>query len=851
MPIPEKLISPPACKVLHQTIQESRGNEVFFLAKTDEEGVVLEVLPLARGNDSSVPALLQVAIQGDVIIHNHPSGHLTPSSADVSLASTYGNQGVGFYIINNDATDVYIVVAAFKRQQIQLLDVQQLRSFLSSSGAISAELKNFESRPEQQAMLGGVTQAFNESKLALIEAGTGTGKSLAYLLPAITWAVQNRQRVVISTNTINLQEQLIHKDLPLLQKALPLRFKPVLIKGRQNYVCLSKVDVLEKEGEFLIETDEMAELKSILQWAHQTSDGSRSDLNILPRASTWEKVACESDNCARLRCSFYNSCFFYNARREAASADILVVNHHLLFADLAVRGQTGQFSDSAVLPGYSRLVLDEAHNVEEVATNYFGAQISKSGLLRLLNRIYSIREREKIRERGLLPLLLARLKNVQQEIGLTLYTRIVDHVQRRLLPLREEAMYAVTQTFDDLADYVERQQQVPTPDTKVRFAQKLIQQPEWKTRVLPQIQILIQSLGDLHQQLLSLEGWLETLPENVLDGLTSSTVELGALSDRLEGAAAILGEIFGDWDPTKVRWVEINRGSRIGPRVMLRQAPLEIADLLRERAFEKLATVVLTSATLAIENKFDYVRRRLGLDGIDPTRQLTLLLPSSFDYARQVIIGIPQDIPAPEDPQFAAELGQLVWNSIQISEGRALVLFTSYSLLKKIFEDLVPLLAENGIRGLMQGDAPRHHLTQLFKQESTSVLFATDSYWEGVDVAGDALENVILTRLPFGVPKEPMVEARIEALEQAGRNSFLEYSVPQAVIKFKQGFGRLIRSKRDFGSIMVFDRRIIEKQYGKIFLRSLPACPVVRGRKSAVFEEVRRFFEKRRARVVF
>lgn len=836
-----KLIAPAARELLRRTIEDARGNEVFFLAKPDEHGVVSEVIPLARGNDSAVPALMQVTAQGDVIIHNHPSGHLIPSSADISLASEYGNQGVGFYIINNAANNVYVVVGAFKKQQCQRLNVAELISHISAAGSIARKLKGFEPRPEQQHMLETIAAAFNESRLALIEAGTGTGKSLAYLLPAIYWAVRNRQRVVVSTNTINLQEQLVFKDIPLLQRALDLKFKAVLIKGRQNYVCLNKVDALEKEGEYLIDTEERAELKAILQWSHQTTEGSRSDLNLLPKPSTWEKVACESDNCARLRCSFYNQCHFYNARREAASADLLIVNHHLLFADLAVRIESGRFTDAAILPGYSRIVLDEAHNVEEVATSYFGMQISKFGLVRLLGRFYSLREREKVRERGLLPYLLAKLRDVQHRIELPLYTRIVDHVQSRLLPLREDLVYAATQTFDDLATFFESQAEPSTAEVKVRFTAGILKQPAWKESVLAAVEQLVRQMGEFHQQLVTLEKWLETLPEGVQEGLLSQIVELKALIDRLELAAAALGEIFGSPDDSKVRWIEIGN-SRLGTRITLKQAPLNIAGLMRERVFEKFRTVVLTSATLTTENQFSYLKRRLGLDQVASSRILEKSLPSSFDYSRQVILGIPQDIPAPDHSQFATELGKLVLESVRISEGRALVLFTSYSLLRRIYAALHPALEAAGIRALMQGEAPRHRLTEIFKTDKTSVLFATDSFWEGVDVVGDALESVILTKLPFSVPKEPVIEARVEAIERAGGNAFLEYSVPQAVIKFKQGFGRLIRSKTDCGSIMIFDRRVLEKHYGKTFLRSLPPCKLVKGRRAAVFGEVKQFF---------
>ncbi|PYV89825.1 MAG: hypothetical protein DMG05_12640 [Acidobacteria bacterium] len=347
--------------------------------------------------------------------------------------------------------------------------------------------------------------------------------------------------------------------------------------------------------------------------------------------------------------------------------------------------------------------------------------------------------------------------------------------------------------------------------------------------------------------MLVLERLLEALPDAVGENLLAQTVELTALTDRIEVAATTLGEIFDTGDTNKVSWIEI-RPSKARKLITLRQAPLNVSELLQERLFGKFETVVMTSATLTTEDKFDYVKGRLGLDGVAPSRLLELVLPSSFNYQEQVILGIPKDIPLPDHPSFRRELSKLIFKSIIISEGRALVLFTSYSLLRQAYQELQEPLQALGIRALKQGDAPRHRLTEIFKNDKTSVLFATDSFWEGVDVAGEALENVILTKLPFSVPREPVIEARVEALAEKGRNPFLEYTVPQAVIKFKQGFGRLIRSKADRGSIMIFDRRILEKHYGKVFLRSLPECQLVCGKQDVVFEAVKQFFQARRAR---
>jgi ATP-dependent DNA helicase DinG len=695
-------------------------------------------------------------------------------------------------------------------------------------------------------MIAAVSSAFNDSRLALIEAGTGTGKSLAYLLPAIFWAHQSRQRVAISTNTINLQEQLVYKDLPFLQTVLGFDFKAVLVKGRNNYVCLNKLDALQKEGAYLIETDEQAELQAIMAWAAKTQDGSKADLGLLPRPAVWEKAACESDNCGRIKCPFYSRCFFYKARREAASADLLVANHHLLFSDLALRGATGQYRDTAILPAYTRIILDEAHNVEEVATDYFGAQVSKWGFLHLLGRFYSLREREKVRERGLLPYLLTKLQPQESKIALAAYTRIFDHVESILIPQRENLSFLAEQVFDGLAAYFETLAPKERQELKVRFTPGLRGRPDWAGAVLAPVGQLIREAGDFHQQLLTLDKWLAELPEESQEALTSQMVELGALIDRLEVTATTLGSIFAAEEDGLVRWVEAHPSKR-GKSVLLKQAPLEVAALLGERVFDKFKTVVMTSATLTTEGRFDYMKQRLGLDRVASGRLLELQLPSSFNYQRQALLGIPNNLPSPDEAGFGEALSRAVLQSVLASQGRALVLFTSYSLLRKVHQELAETLQSSGIRPLKQGEAPRHRLTQIFRDDKTSVLFATDSFWEGVDVAGEALENVILTKLPFSVPKEPIIQARVEAIEKRGGNPFMEYSVPQAVIKLKQGFGRLIRTRTDRGTILIFDRRILEKFYGKIFLRSLPECRLVVGSEQEVVAAVKDFFNESRA----
>ena len=389
----ETVFTSEARSAIRAAIADNGGGEVFFVGHVSGEGLVDDVEPYAFGNQRAVPALAKLTRAGDVIIHNHPDGPLEPSDADISIASRLGDESVGCYIVDNACERVHVVVRAFREETLHLLDSSDIGNFFQPEGPLAKSLADFDYRPQQVEMAREVAQSFNHSGIAVIEAGTGVGKSMAYLLPAILWALQNRERVVISTNTINLQEQLIAKDLPLLRKRLNLSFTSELLMGRNNYLCLRKAEYAR--GERLVqESPEVREqLVAIFQWAEKTAEGCRTELQHVPSYDTWELVMSEGDNCLRIKCPFYTKCHFYNARRRAARADILIVNHHLLMADLALRRETNNYSASAVLPPFSRVILDEAHNAPDVATEYFGFRTWRLAFVRTLNRLSNSRGR--------------------------------------------------------------------------------------------------------------------------------------------------------------------------------------------------------------------------------------------------------------------------------------------------------------------------------------------------------------------------------------------------------------------------------------------------------------------------
>jgi len=822
-------------------IAEAGGNEVFLVGKLNADRIVVRVQIFARGNDCSAPALLQVAQPGDVVIHNHPSGTLVPSSADMNVASILGNDGIGFYIVDNPVADIYAAVEPFEEKQVVPVNPEALIEILDENGPVARKLENYEFRPQQIDMVTAISEAINGDKISLIEAGTGTGKTLAYLLPAITHAVNNKQRIVISTNTINLQEQLVNKDLPFLQTVLPEAFSAALVKGRSNYVCKRKVRDALADFDLFTDEGEKEEFTALLEWAETTKDGSKTDLNVEPRPGVWEKIQSESDTSLKTRCPFYNSCFFYQARRNAAKADILVANHHLLFADLALRTARGD-SENAVLPTYERIILDEAHNIEEVATNYFGTRVTYLGLLRILGRLYRQRRGN---EKGLLLYLSRKIEKQGARVPHEKFLLVQGQIQQAIASVQSLSLQ-LTETMETLYTVVGSmfQNESGYNEMKLRLTPDLVESEQWQAQVLVPVKNLVAETRRFTSGMLKILRQVEKLPLKLDDLMLSLTIDLRAQLDRLDAAATSIEHVLLDEPEGYVCWLEVKQGYQKSKIVRLMSSPLNIAPVLQQAVFNKFKNVNLTSATLTVEGSFDYIKSRLGLDSLPRTQLVEAALSSPFDYEKQVCVAIPSDLPEPNHPAFFEAICKTILAAVDISQGRAFVLFTAYGLLNKVFNKLQPDLNRMGHAVYKQGQENRHRLLNRFKKDTSSILFATDSFWEGVDVQGEALELVIISKLPFRVPSEPVIQARIEELERQGRNAFTEYTVPQAAIKFKQGFGRLIRRKTDRGAVLILDKRVVQKSYGRTFLRSLPDCRFAVGPQAEVLPELERFFRR-------
>lgn len=839
----EKHFTESARVATRDAVRDAGGNEIFLLGTLDESGAVDTVRVLARGNRSAVPALMQIPRPGEVVIHNHPSGALTPSGADLDIAAALGNNAVGAYIVDNDVTAIYVVVEPHRPEVAEHLDGAASQQLLGPGGLVASALEGYEHRPQQLKMLQAVVDAFNDETTLTVEAGTGTGKSLAYLIPAVNWAVRNNERVIVATHTINLQEQLVGKDLPLLAGKVGREITTALVKGRGNYVCQRKAGQARAQPAQLIADDLSRELTDLLDWVDKTKDGSLGDLAVRPRAEVWEQVVSENDNCLRARCPHYSTCFFYTARRNAALADVVVVNHHLLMADLALRAELGSYTQNAVLPPAQRIIIDEAHHLEDVSTNYFGMRASLAAIERVLGRLQSATAAQK----GVLPALMVQLESIELPEDQIIAEGAVRVIEERLLARRAGLLATAQETFMHLLVGFEGllgQGIEPGREHKLRIVPRVRAGSYWSL-VENGLQRLATALADYAEDFMPLRERLETLGEESEKRVLSLATEVRALQGRIAALATSLNAFVQD-DDKQCKWIEARNRGRFGKAVSFHTAPIRVADQLREALFEQFPTVVMTSATLTVGNRFDYLHDRIGLKQLsDLARVKTLRVESPFDFANQALLAIPRDFPEPANPRYEAATHDAIRRIVQTTGGGTFVLFTAYGALNRAVQVLEGDLARAGITVLRQGEMNRELLLRRFIDDPKSVLFATDSFWEGVDVRGDALRCVVITKLPFRVPTEPIEEARVEDIEKRGGNPFREHALPQAVIKLKQGFGRLIRSRTDRGAVILLDSRIVTKFYGKVFLDSLPPARRLVADTATVLSELSRFFAAR------
>lgn len=816
--------------MLAAEIAAARGREVSFVARLDDTGRLIEARAVARGTIDMVLALPGVASRGDMLLHNHPSGALDPSMADLSVAARAHDGGIGFGIVNNEGTDLYVVVEVPRGPRESPIDPFDVIEILGARGSVAGVLGVYEDRPSQRDMAAHISDGFNSGGTMLLEAGTGVGKSFAYLVPALVWAKANKERTIVSTNTINLQEQLVGKDLPMLAKALggeDWTPKFALLKGWRNYLCLSRLQTAMAGQRSLLEPDKQHELTALSAWAARTSDGSLSDLTEAPSPDVWDEVSAEADLCGRLKCPHYEPCFLFRARRKAAEADIVVVNHHLLASDLAVRKAQDNWEDAAVLPPYRRLILDEAHHIEDVAATHLGIQVTSRGIRRLLGRL----ERN---GKGLLPTL-------QYELGLTddlLSRASADLLRERLMPALRDARRDSEMIIERLLKRVENES-----GGVLRIGDDFGQDAVWTDGLARDLDAGLGAFKSLKDHLETIADRLQG--EEMSDRRTQLLQECRAVVRRLEGVSDGLNQTLravAGGEPA-VRWIE--RTGLKGQQLSMSSVPLDLAPLLRELIFDRVKTVAMTSATLAAGGDFEFLESRVGLTGEGNPVTVREILASPFDFGRQCLFGIPEDIPDPreDDLGHADAVCAVVRDLAHASDGGLFVLFTSHAALRRCAAELRSTLGQRWPI-LVQGEGTRDTLLRRFRDAGNAVLLGTDSFWEGVDVPGRALRGLILTKLPFKVPSEPITAARLERLEEQGQNGFANYLLPHAALKLKQGFGRLIRTASDVGVVLLLDPRVLKKSYGRLVLDGLPRAERVTGSWAQVLIRCEDFFAR-------
>ena len=791
-------------QTIKKYLEEHNNKSMIFKATFDEDEKIQKPFFLSLYKKKSFEETLTKVGKNEVIIRTTKPNQLYPSDMELELSEElYTRRNIAYCLLSSDLDDFYFV-QDIDRIFLEEIDIE---NYFAKDGILAKEIKGFEYRQEQEEMAQYIQDAINEDRKIIVEAGTGTGKTLAYLIPSIKWAVTNKKKVIIATNTINLQEQLLLKDIPLAKSIIKDEFSYVLVKGRNNYVCKRLFNELVLGKSIDIETFSMEareQIEYILKWGNKTKTGDKAELPFEVYPDVWELVQSTTELCLGKKCPYRKKCFYMKTRMEKMEADILISNHHVFFADLNVRAETDFDSEYLILPRYDMVIFDEAHNVESVARSYFSVEVSKISFTRLLNRIYQKKNKRKKEKSALI--------------------RVEDTVDEKNLEDSEQYIYLLNTLKEEISilqnigdEYFDEIRKIYETNTEAPIKKSLNNFEMTKSRFLENLRekkdIFQGKLADFLNLMMSFN--------NVIDEEKDKNPEVINFNNHLKMFKAYIDSfkfINSFEDDNYIYWLDINSKRT---NVVLTATPLNIAQKLSTVLFDNLDRLVFASATIVVNGNFDYFKKSLGLDGEDC---IEAIIKSPFDYDEQMSVYIPSDIQDSENINaFVSDASKFILNILLKTNGKAFILFTSYTMLNQIYYSISKKLKDKGFEVFLHGDKPRSQIIKEFKEAENPILFGTTSFWEGVDVQGENLSNVIITKLPFLVPTDPVVSAISKKIEEDGGNSFMDFQLPEAIIKFKQGVGRLIRKKTDSGNIFILDNRILKKRYGSLFINALPS----------------------------
>ena len=791
-------------QTIKKYLEEQNNKSMIFKATFDEDELIQEPFFLSLYKKKSFEETLTKVARNEVVIRTTKPNQLYPSDMELELSEElYTRRNIAYCLLSSDLDDFYFV-QDIDRIFLEEIDIE---NYFAKDGILAKEIKGFEYRQEQEEMAQYIQDAINEDRKIIVEAGTGTGKTLAYLIPSIKWAVTNKKKVIIATNTINLQEQLLLKDIPLAKSIIKDEFSYVLVKGRNNYVCKRLFNELALGKNIDIETfsiEAREQIEYILKWGNKTKTGDKAELPFEVYPDVWELVQSTTELCLGKKCPYRKECFYMKTRMEKMEADILISNHHVFFADLNVRAETDFDSEYLILPRYDMVIFDEAHNIESVARSYFSVEVSKISFTRLLNRIYQRKNKRKKEKSALI-----RVEDTIDEKDLEDSQQYID----LLNTLKEEI--SILQNIGD--EYFDEIRKIYETNTEAPIKKSLNNFEMTKSRFLENLRekkdIFQSKLTDFLNLMISFN--------NVIDEEKDKNPEVINFNNHLKMFKAYIDSfkfINSFEDDNYIYWLDINSKRT---NVVLTATPLNIAQKLSTVLFDNLDRLVFASATIVVNGSFDYFKKSLGLDEEDC---IEAIIKSPFDYNEQMSVYIPSDIQDSENINaFVSDASRFILNILLKTNGKAFILFTSYTMLNQIYYSISKKLKDKGFEVFLHGDKPRSQLIKEFKEAENPILFGTTSFWEGVDVQGENLSNVIITKLPFLVPTDPVVSAISKKIEENGGNSFTDFQLPEAIIKFKQGVGRLIRKKTDSGNIFILDNRILKKRYGSLFINALPS----------------------------